>query len=840
MQIRSIYLLAQTHIDPVWLWDWQEGVAITLATFRSVVELCQRYPELRFNQNEALLYQWVELYEPGLFERIRELVRCGRWHIAGGWYLQPDCNLPCGEAMVRQILLGRQYFRRRFGVEPSVALNVDSFGHSRGLVQLLAQSGYHAYIFCRPPQDRLPLPRSIFLWEGVDGSRILSIRAEAHYNTSLGKAAEKLRRIAAAWSDPAPLLFPWGVGNHGGGPSEQDLLALRQLQAEQPQWQLSHATPEAYAAALEPFRSELPVVSKSLRPWAVGAYTTNMHLKQLYRRAEERLLTAEAMSACAFFHGLLPYPEQELRTAWEDVLFCQFHDIIAGTCTESATLSALQRLGRVLQTADELIFRAFIAFSAGQAPAAPGELPLLVYNPHPYPVTALLECEFQAEEPNRSELHALPQLFAETGEPIPCQEVRPESNLPQDFRKRIVFRAQLQPQRMHRFACRFAYVPPPTPPVTPEPDWIRIRTAALELWISRHTGWIECYRVHGRQYARSGCARLLVVPDDADAWGMRARHFRRKASPFRLLPKAKAAWFAGVREPIHPVHIVEQGPLCTIVEVLQHYRYRSFAQWQYVIPHEGSEIELRLRLLWNERDSLLKLSFPTRLLHARLYGQSMFAAEELPTNGSEQVAQRWVCLVEEPWAFSCITDSTYGVDCRSGELRLSLVRSPAYAGHPVADRAEIVPQDRFTPRIDQGEHRFRFWLNAGDAASRLAAIERETQLHLQSPIAYLFYPAGAGKPVPPLLTIDDPAVVLAALKRTEESDTLLLRLWEPTGQHRRCRLCFPAFGLQAVVELRPFRIATFLVDLQRGTLTEADLLERPCGTPHPLAPLSDD
>jgi hypothetical protein len=121
----KVYLLAQTHIDPVWLWDWTEGVAVTLATFRSVAALCERYPELRFNQNEALLYEWTEEYAPELFERIRQLVERGQWHVAGGWYLQPDCNLPCGEAMVRQILVGRRYFRERFGVEPVVALNVD-------------------------------------------------------------------------------------------------------------------------------------------------------------------------------------------------------------------------------------------------------------------------------------------------------------------------------------------------------------------------------------------------------------------------------------------------------------------------------------------------------------------------------------------------------------------------------------------------------------------------------------------------------------------------------------------------------------------------------------------
>jgi alpha-mannosidase len=212
----KVYLLAQTHIDPVWLWDWTEGVAVTLATFRSIAALCERYPELRFNQNEALLYEWTEEYAPELFERIRQLVERGQWHVAGGWYLQPDCNLPCGEAMVRQILVGRRYFRERFGVEPVVALNVDSFGHSRGLVQILARSGYRGYIFCRPPQQWLPLPSSVFVWQGVDGSRVLAIRADSHYNTPAGKAAQKLQQWLASAPAELPVLFPWGGGQSRG------------------------------------------------------------------------------------------------------------------------------------------------------------------------------------------------------------------------------------------------------------------------------------------------------------------------------------------------------------------------------------------------------------------------------------------------------------------------------------------------------------------------------------------------------------------------------------------------------------------------------------------------
>lgn len=814
MQQRDIYVAVHAHLEAAGFQDRRVGVATALATLRSLVRLCHRSPQLRCTQNEALLSAWAELYEPGLLEQMQHLVRRRQWHISGAWYLQPDCNLPCGEAMVRHILLGHRLFVRTLGVEPTVALNIEASGHSRGIVQILVRSGYRVYFFRFPPQSRLPL--RLFLWEGVDGSRILAYRIEDAHN-----AVAEASQTAAA-SDSTPLLLLCR-GSTEDAPA-LELQRLEQLQHAHPHWQLHHATPDDYYAAVEPLRSQLPVVSQSLRPWAVGAYTTNIRLKQLYRRAEERLLTAELMVTCAAVHGLLAYPAEQLQRAWEALLFCQSSAILTGTGTESSTASALQVLQCVLHHAEELLSRAFVALTAGQPPAAPDELPILVYNPYPYPVTALVECEFPSEALIGSEPHDHPLLLTEAGQSVPCQALQLGSTGVNHTR--ILFRAHLQPQRMHRFRYCLHSAPAPSSRASSHPDWIRVRTADLDVWISRHTGFLEHYRVGGREYARAGMGRLLVIPDSADAWGLQVRHFHRRARLFRPLPKGKAAWFAGVPEPLHPVRIIEQGDVCTIVEALLHHCYRSFACLHYVIPHEGTELELRLRLLWNERDSIAKLAFPTCLLHARCYGQGMFAVEELPTNGSEQVAQRWICLVEEPWAFSCITDSTYGLDCRSGELRLSLVRSPAYAGHP--GKEPIVPPDRFTARTDQGEHCFRFWLNAGQSTHRLSTLEREAQLRLQPPIAHLFHPSGAGIPASPVLMLEDPSVVLTTLKRAEDgAEALLIRLWEPTGQARECQLHFPSFGFSTMVHLGAYALLTLRVDPHTGSVTEVDLLERP-------------
>src|SRR5204863_945529 len=153
----------------------------SVSTFRTAVDLLDEFPEFIFNHNESLVYEWVEEYDPPLFERIRDLVRQGRWNITGGWYLQPDCNLPGGETLARLILEGRRYFREKFGVCPPVAYNFDTFGHPGTLPQLLKQSGFEMYVHCRPGADQLALPGLAYRWQGIDGEEIVSVRPHSWY-----------------------------------------------------------------------------------------------------------------------------------------------------------------------------------------------------------------------------------------------------------------------------------------------------------------------------------------------------------------------------------------------------------------------------------------------------------------------------------------------------------------------------------------------------------------------------------------------------------------------------------------------------------------------------------
>ena len=177
---KKVRMICNAHIDPIWQWEWEEGASAALSTFQSAANLLNKHDYI-FCHNEVTLYKYTEKYAPALFREIQSLVKEGKWHIMGGWFLQPDCIMPCGEGIVRQIREGEIYFKEKFGVKPTAAVNFDPFGHSRGIVQIMAKCGQTGYLFMRPygkymPFPQLALPDECFIWEGYDGSRVKASR----------------------------------------------------------------------------------------------------------------------------------------------------------------------------------------------------------------------------------------------------------------------------------------------------------------------------------------------------------------------------------------------------------------------------------------------------------------------------------------------------------------------------------------------------------------------------------------------------------------------------------------------------------------------------------------
>ncbi len=828
MKKKKIHLIANAHLDPVWLWRWEEGAAEALSTFRTAACLCQEFPDFIFNHNEALLYEWVKEYEPSLFRQIQKLIKQKKWHVMGGWFLQPDVNMPSGESLVRQALWGRRFFRDHFGVEPKTAINFDSFGHSRGLVQVLARSGYDSYIFCRPGPVDKTLPSEEFIWVGYDGSEVLAVRAPTHYNSRLGRAREKVEEWIKNHPDKELSLVLWGVGNHGGGASREDLQALRGLAEASREFSIRHSTPEAYFQDLRRFKKKLPRLLTSLNPWAVGGYTSMSQVKKLYRELESEYFLAEKMAAAAFFQGLLSYPEEELRQALGDLLFAQFHDILPGSASPSAEKDALRLINHGLEILARVKARVFFHLAAAESKPKEGEIPLLVLNPHPFPVNTTIEAEFQPHEMNWEAGFWWPRVERD-GQEIPSQVEKEETNLNVEWRKKIVFRATLKPSDLHRFACFLE-----KRPSRPEKKLIEANgsfffiSPTLEATINCSTGLLDRLRVNGKDVLEPGAFQPLVMFDNSDPWGMTVRSFRDVAGYFKLVePDEAGLALQGLASPLPSVRLIEDGPVRTIIESVLGYN-RSLLFLRYKLPKQGTEVEVEVRVYWQEKDRLLKLSLPTTLHESWYLGQSVYGIEELPADGTEVVSQRWVALIgkNEDLAVTCINDGIYGSDSRAGEIRLSLLRAPAYAADPVPGRP-MLTQDRYVPRHDQGEKIFRFWLNAGPTEERLSSIEREALVHHEKPVVLPYCPAGKGEKAKPFLVLHDSVITAPAFKKSEAGNDLVIRLFEPTGKPRETTLELPFWGVKKKIRLKPFEIRTLRFNPKEKSFTACNLLEEP-------------
>ncbi len=839
MPEKRLILVCNAHLDPVWLWEWEEGLAETLSTFRMAARFCEEYEGFVFCHNEALLYQWVETYEPALFEKIKQLVEEKRWRVMGGWYVQPDCNLPSGESLVRQIVVGKRYFLEKLATEPQTAVNLDPFGHTRGLVQILKRSGYTSYLFCRPKPNEKNLPAEDFVWVGYDGSEVLAHVASGHYNSERGKVGEKIGEWLKRHGRRETYLLLWGIGNHGGGPSREDLDAIARLQEETTGWEIVHGRPEDYFSALEGERTRLPRHEGDLNPWAVGCYTSMALVKQKHRRLENRYFSTEKIAAHAASQRLLDYPREELRAALEDLLFCAFHDILPGSAISEVEAYALQRMDHALEILSRVHSRAFFALLAGEREAEEGEFPIFVWNPHPWEVEQELVCEFQPPEPNRDPaVFMMPELTDGEGNTVPLQLEKESCNIKGDNRKRIVFRGRVAPSAMTRFSCRQVPIPASdTPPSAATASGrhddeknnpIILRSERVAVTVDRETGLIDSYVREGVEYLAWGAFRPFVMDDYPDPWGMKVNAFSSIKGSFRLLSEEESARFAGVAVPrLAPVRVIEDGPVRTTVEALLGYRDSKMVL-RYSLPKEGDDLEISVRVYWLEKDRMLKLSVPTQFMHCSCLGQVAYGVEEFDRPGEELVAQKWVGIAsaDGEQAVTIINDGSHGFDFQDGELRLSLLRSPAYAGHPVHNDLTIVRQDRFEPRIDQGERHFTFWLAGGPATDRFERVEREALMRNEPPTSLCCHPSGEGSKPQPGVILSDDVIVLTALKQAEGCERLILRLFEPTGTGRTTTVTIPSLGFKHEVTLEGFEIKTLAVDAATGEVFETDLLER--------------
>ena len=864
MTTQKCFLVCNAHLDPVWLWPWEEGLAEAISTFRVAADFIDDHPEFVFNHNEALLYEWVERNDPELFARIQRQVRGGRWHIAGGSYLQPDLIAASGESLIRQFLIGKRYFAAKFGVEPRVAYNFDSFGHPQGLIQILARCGFDAYVFCRPSVTQKQLPIGSFRWRHASGAEVVARRSDDHYITQgairkqmLGTAVHggenDLNANARPGSWPehyrkaeGDFMFLWGLGNHGGGATREEYAQFPAMRADFPNVQFIESTPEAFFAHTLKVRGRdsLPVVTGDFNQVSEGCYTSMLRVKQEHRRLENLAQLTERLCAVAWWQGRRDYPTKDLEVAWKDILFCEFHDILPGSGIPQVEADSLKALAHAEEILRRKKAEAMIALLRDE-PLTDREItPFFIFNPHNWEVTREVEMEYGTAR--QAGTDAIVRTIYRNGEKIEVQFEKGDLNLDNpswgEWRQKAVFRTTIPPMSYQRFDAEYRVLPPEEvrrwqPPCRPEGDILPVAGDAMQVNVNLATGLVDRLAVAGREQLQPGSFQPRIFDDIPNSWNA-ARTWVASQKNFRLATPDETACILnsesiiqGYAEPLNPVRIIEDGAVRTVVEAL-FVSGRTALTQRYKINKRSAVLDLELDVFWTEQDKMLKLGFAPAKPLPRIHAEKCYSiddeTEAVNRPDRERTYQRFLRLTDANGnhGVGVISHGTHGYHQQDGVTWLSVLRSPAYSCMDVAPDWQRYRQRRI-PHQDQGERQARFTFVFGEAAATNEHLARKAYEYNVGFEQLVYYPTrrteGSVRPES-FVTTDRENVILGAMKKAEDGDALILRFWEVAGRDTDFTLTVD--GLRLAVRIGASRLQTFRLDRATGELIETDLLER--------------
>ena len=784
----DVTAVGHSHIDTAWLWPLRETIRKCGRTFASQIGLIERYPGYVFGASQAQLYDFTKKHYPGLYEKIKKAVKKGAWEVQGAMWVEADCNLPSGESLVRQCLLGKNYFRDEFGVEVNNLWLPDVFGYSANLPQILKKSGVDYFLTQKISWNRHnKFPHNTFLWKGIDGTTILShFPPEDNYNSGVypdGLHRNEVNNAERGLVKEAICLF--GVGDGGGGPKEEHIergLRLHNLNGS-PRLRFGHAGKtlekmSSYAADLDTWDGELYFELHR------ATLTTQAETKRWNRRAEEALRAAEMLCAAA---GLGAYPAAEFDALWKDFLTGQFHDIIPGSS-----------IHRVYDENTAMLKAAVAACKKLQSAAAkkfltPDASCLTLFNPSSTAFTGT--CPLP-EGWNGAAAYA-GELAVQAESPFPLEGETPSSQ------PRTVAWVEVPPQgflTLKKTAAKPAPVKPGKSLVLENNDvrYTFDKNLRVIEGLDKQTGVAFI--------TKDNPANILALYDDHphnyDAWDIDEYYSR------MLLETAKVVElkpFSGpARSGIFARLAIGQSTLTQTI----------------ALDPVGKRLDFVTNVDWNEHHKLLRVAFPTTIEAPEAKYEIQYGCVNRPTHDNtkwqfaqfEAVGHRFADLSRPDYGVALLNDSKYGYRVKGRELSLSLLRAPTEPD-PVADL---------------GKHRFTYSLlpHAGpyvssDIRANAAVLNQGLEI-----LEGFGAPAGVALPV----VVEGKGVEFAVLKKAEKEDALIVRVVECLGVNANAKLTCanpkakiietdlterPALGKaftgKAAFTLAPYEIKTFKI-----------------------------
>ncbi|MDF2684935.1 MAG: hypothetical protein K0S55_116 [Clostridia bacterium] len=805
----KIYLIGNAHLDPVWLWRYQEGFAEIKATFQSALDRIEQFDDFVFTSACAAYYEWVSDNAPEMFEKIKIYVKNGKWQIVGGWWIQPDCNIPSGESFCRHSLISQRFFINNFGKISKVGYNVDSFGHNANLPQILKKSGMDYYVYMRPSSNgekKYPFPNQLFWWQSKDGSNVLTYRISDSlaYCSPGGKNECNKAKTIAKEQNTDQMLF-YGVGNHGGGPTVGVINGLKRIINSDDEADYLFSGPQEYFENALKKYVNTPLLKGDLQHHASGCYSANSEIKMTNRIVENRLTTAEKCSVLANKQTALPYDKKSFNTAWKNVLFNQFHDIMGGCSIRKAYDDARDMHGEALSISSKCLNAALqrISWNINTAKTVKylskemdwtlweqGDLgtPVVVYNPLSWEVT--VPCYIS----NREYISGFED---QNGLAIPFQRVRGGQTNGNNLYS-MLFMAKIPAMG---YATYWAYLNKVTE-VKLE-GMLKISESELEndylkITFDKTQGFIKSIydKKNNFEYIKNYGAKALVIENkDADTWAHNIFKFRNQIGEFNS-PKFE---------------IIENGDIRCTLRVITYYNKSELFQ-DFTLYRDSKDIEVDVKLFFHEELKMIKIGFDTLINKGKSIYEIPYGFIEKEANGEEEAAQNWVTVENDNFGFSVINKGKYSFDINDGEIRLTAARSSIWADH-------YGNRDNQCEYQDQGENKFSYIISPYKGTFRENDIVRKGwQLNTEFASITETYHQGELEQSLQGVEIDSKAVILAAMKQAEEDDSIIIRLYETYGENAHTNIKLKWLNVDFETDFRPSEIKTFKINSDKSIL----------------------
>ena len=726
----EVVMDGHSHIDVAWLWRIQESERKAARTFSNNLLLMDLYPEFTFTQSQAILYDMVKRLYPDLYERLREKVKNGQWGVVGNTWVECDTNIASGEAMIRQLLYGREFFRKEFGVSSDTYWLPDCFGFSYALPQIIKRSGMKYFITAKlRNQDTNRFPHTLFRWRGADGSEILAYNQRSHYqgHFSAAQLCETAYNNDQRDAGEGKTFGMFGYGDGGGGCTYrmvETALRMRNFPGV-PASHMGH--PSEFFAAVEKDLDKLPVWNDEMYyENHRGTYTSQAFIKKNNRRGEFLLSRIEMAS---LFSGL-GYDREGLETLWKLLLKNQFHDILPGTSIHEAIEDCRPDYARLNKEGTALLLK---ALEAQNAKISAGRAGVVVWNLTSFAATAPVTVEVGAPT-------------AVEGCVGVCQTA--------DGKTTLRFIAEDVPPMGYKF---FPFGEAKDAPEV-RADETTLENAYLRVTLTADGELADVYDKQNDRHVLTGTGNTLHVFIDKcvheTAWNLE-KNYQKKCWD---LTKADS------------VEVIEHSPVRGVVRVRRSF-HKSVLTQDIVLYADARRVDFETTVDWHESDKVLKAAFPVSVLNTQASFEIAHGAIQRPTHRNnsydaakfEQCAHKWADLSEGDYGVSLLNDCKYGHDVEGSRMRITLLRAPT-----CPDRTG-----------DHGLHTFTYSLFPHAGTWQTADTVQQALL-LNVPLcAQAIAPQSGDQPTEKsFIRTDRDDIVIDAFKLPQEGEGMILRLYE--------------------------------------------------------------